>query len=278
MSFKNPMNKKIVEIPLIQIKPSKNTSRNDYGREKLNELAVSIEKNGVIQPLTVRKLSNFEYELIAGERRLRAAAICGLATVPCIIVSCSDTEASIFSLNENLQRSELNFFEEAEIINNIISQCHITRQELASHIGQKPSVVANKLRVLDLGRDERNIILKANLTERHAKAILKISDKTERRIVLSEIVENNMNVTQSEEYINGVLNEIKSNRKHFQYKKAVIKDIRIFENTIENAVETMRESGISAVKIQTENDNFIEYIIQIPKSPTPTNHDSGLIA
>ena len=278
MSFKNPMNKKIVEIPLIQIKPSKNTSRNDYGREKLNELAVSIEKNGVIQPLTVRKLSNSEYELIAGERRLRAAAICGLATVPCIIVSCSDTEASIFSLNENLQRSELNFFEEAEIINNIISQCHITRQELASHIGQKPSVVANKLRVLDLGRDERNIILKANLTERHAKAILKISDKTERRIVLSEIVENNMNVTQSEEYINGVLNEIKSNRKHFQYKKAVIKDIRIFENTIENAVETMRESGISAVKIQTENDNFIEYIIQIPKSPTPTNHDSGLIA
>ena len=276
MLFNNPTIRKIIEIPLVQIRPFKTAARKDYSREKLNELAVSIEKNGIIQPLTVRKVSNTEYELITGERRLRAAAICGLSTVPCMIVSCSDTQASLFSLTENLQRSELNFFEEAEIINNIISCCHISRQELALQIGQRPSFVANKLRVLDLGRDERNIILKAHLTERRAKAILKISDKTERRIVLSEIVENNMNVTQSEEYIDELLREAKSHRKQFIYKKAVIKDIRIFENTIDNAVETMRESGIPAVKIQTENDDFIEYIIQIPK--LPAGHDSGLTA
>ena len=216
MLFNNPTIRKIIEIPLVQIRPSKTASRKDYSRDKLNELAVSIEKNGIIQPLTVRKVTNMEYELIAGERRLRAAAICGLATVPCIIVSCNDTQASLFSLTENLQRSELNFFEEAESIKNIISCCHITRQELAVHIGQRPSFVANKLRVLDLGFDERKIILKAHLTERHAKAILKISDETERRIVLSEIVENNMNVTQSEEYIDEILHEAKTRRRQFK--------------------------------------------------------------
>ena len=121
MLFNNPTIRKIIEIPLVQIRSSKTASRKDYSRDKLNELAVSIEKNGIIQPLTVRKVTNMEYELIAGERRLRAAAICGLSTVPCIIVSCSDTQAILFSLTENLQRSELNFFEEAEIIKNIIS-------------------------------------------------------------------------------------------------------------------------------------------------------------
>ena len=276
MLFNNPTIRKIIEIPLVQIRPSKTASRKDYSRDKLNELAVSIEKNGIIQPLTVRKVTNMEYELIAGERRLRAAAICGLATVPCIIVSCNDTQASLFSLTENLQRSELNFFEEAESIKNIISCCHITRHELAVHIEQRPSFVANKLRVLDLGFDERKIILKAHLTERHAKAILKISDETERRIVLSEIVENNMNVTQSEEYIDEILHEAKTRRRQFKCRKAVIKDIRIFENTIENAVNTMREAGIPAVKVQTENDDFIEYVIQVPK--VPTGHDGGLIA
>ena len=276
MLFNNPTIRKIIEIPLVQIRPSKTASRKVYSRDKLNELAVSIEKNGIIQPLTVRKVTNMEYELIAGERRLRAAAICGLVTVPCIIVSCNDTQASLFSLTENLQRSELNFFEEAESIKNIISCCHITRQELAVHIGQRPSFVANKLRVLDLGFDERKIILKAHLTERHAKAILKISDETERRIVLSEIVENNMNVTQSEEYIDEILHEAKTRRRQFKCRKAVIKDIRIFENTIENAVNTMREAGIPAVKVQTENDDFIEYVIQVPK--VPTGHDGGLIA
>ena len=276
MLFNNPTIRKIIEIPLVQIRPSKTASRKDYSRDKLNELAVSIEKNGIIQPLTVRKVTNMEYELIAGERRLRAAAICGLATVPCIIVSCNDTQASLFSLTENLQRSELNFFEEAESIKNIISCCHITRQELAVHIGQRPSFVANKLRVLDLGFDERKIILKAHLTERHAKAILKISDETERRIVLSEIVENNMNVMQSEEYIDEILHETENKKRQFKCRKAVIKDIRIFENTIENAVNTMREAGIPAVKVQTENDDFIEYVIQVPKMPT--GHDGGLSA
>ncbi len=276
MLLNHSLNRRIFDIPLIQIKPRKNPVRRSYSRDKLLELAKSIEINGILQPLTVRKISNYEYELIAGERRFRAAAICGCSTVPCMIVSCTDTEATVFSLTENTQRTELNFLEEAESMNNIISRCHITRQELAGQIGQKPSAIAGKLRYLDLGYDERNIIIKARLTERHARAILKISDKTERRIVLSEIVENNMNVSQSEEYIDGVLRDAKQHKHHTQVKKAIIKDLRIFENTINHAVDTMRESGIPVLKAQTETEDFIEYVVRIPK--TATGHDGGLTA
>ena len=276
MLFNNPTNRKVLEIPLVQIRPRKYPVRKTYSRDKLMELAESIEKNGILQPLTVRKTSNIEFELISGERRLRAAAMCGCVTVPCMIVSCSDQQADVFSLTENIVRSELNFFEEAEIINNIISNCDISRQELAVQIGQHPSFISDKLKVLDLDYEERNIILKSHLTERHAKAILKISDKTERRIVLSEIVDNNMNVSQSEEYINDILQKNKFERQQNQRKKAIIKDIRIFENTINHAVDTMRDSGIPAIKIQTENQDFIEYVVKIPKSTN--GHGGGLIA
>ena len=276
MLFNNPINRKVLEIPLVQIKPRKNPIRRIYSRDKLMELAESIEKNGILQPLTVRKISNMEFELISGERRLRAAAMCGCVTVPCMIVSCTDEQASVFSLTENLQRSDLNFFEEAEIINNIISHSNISKQELALQIGQRSSFISGKLEMLDLGYEERNIILKSHLTERHAKAILKISDKAERRIVLSEIVENNMNVSQSEEYINEILKKSKFRRQQSQRQKAVIKDIRIFENTINHAVDTMRDSGIPAIKIQTENEDFIEYVVKIPK--LTNGHDDGLTA
>ncbi len=276
MLFNNPINRKVLEIPLVQIKPRKNPIRRIYSRDKLMELAESIEKNGILQPLTVRKISNMEFELISGERRLRAAAMCGCVTVPCMIVSCTDEQASVFSLTENLQRSDLNFFEEAEIINNIISHSNISKQDLALQIGQRSSFISGKLEMLDLGYEERNIILKSHLTERHAKAILKISDKAERRIVLSEIVENNMNVSQSEEYINEILKKSKFRRQQSQRQKAVIKDIRIFENTINHAVDTMRDSGIPAIKIQTENEDFIEYVVKIPK--LTNGHDDGLTA
>ncbi len=276
MLFNNPVNRKVLEIPLVQIKPRRYPIRRIYSRDQLMELAESIEKNGILQPLTVRKTSNMEFELISGERRLRAAAMCGCVTVPCMIVSCTDEQATVFSLTENLHRSELNFFEEAEIINNIMSNSHISKQELALQIGQRPSFISAKLEMLDLGYEERNIILKSHLTERHAKAILKITDKAERRIVLSEIVENNMNVSQSEEYINDILKKSKLQRQQSQRQKAVIKDIRIFENTINHAVDTMRDSGIPAIKIQTENEDFIEYVVKIPK--LTNGHNDGLTA
>lgn len=258
--------KRIIDIPIVQIRPCKTQARKKYSREQLIELAWSIKNNGIIQPLTVRKVSSVEYELIAGERRLRAAALCGKTKVPCIIITCTDSQAVIYSLAENLQRTELNIFEEAQGITEIMNSCNISKQEAARQLGKRQAVIDCKLRILKLNNEEREIIIKAHLSEKHARALLKIQDTVERRIVLSEIVEKNMNVSQTENYINEYLCKTKQEKRRRQKQKAVIKDIRIFENTINKAVETMHSSGIHAVTNHSENDEYIEYVVRIPKS------------
>lgn len=263
--------RRITEIPLVQIRPCRTQARQNFSNEQLKELALSIRQNGILQPITVRKISLFEYELVAGERRLRAAAMCGKAKVPCIVVSCTDQQASIYSMTENLQRTDLNFFEEAEGINMLMHYCGITQQEAAHRLGKRQSTIANKLRVLKLTRDERAIILKAHLTERHARALLKVDDITERRILLSEIIEKNMNVSQAERHIDEFINRQRLQKYQTQKRTIIIKDIRIFENTIKRAINTMRMSGIKAISTQSENESYIEYTVRIPKSKS----DSG---
>lgn len=265
MLFNVERQKKIIEIPLVEIRPCPTQSRYIFRQDELKELAESIRINGVIQPLTVRKISSIEYELIAGERRLRAAAMCGKTKVPCHIISCSDKQASIYSLVENLQRSDLNCFEEAEGIKTLMETYGLTQEETAKRLGKKQSTIANKLRILKLNREEREWILKANLTERHARALLKIDDEVTRKILLSEIIERNLNVTQSEKYIDATLNEKNLKKIRNQKKRVVIKDIRIFENTINKAINTMRSSGIDAMTNQSETEEFIEYTVRIPK-------------
>lgn len=276
MLFKSDNQQKIVFIPLVEIRPCPTQARYIFRQDELKELAESIKLNGIIQPLTVRKISSIEYELIAGERRLRAAAMCGKTKVPCRIISCSDKQASIYSLIENLQRTDLNFFEEAEGISTLMEVYGLTQEEAAKRLGKKQSTVANKLRILKLNREEREFILKAHLTERHARALLKIEDKLTRRIALSEIIERNLNVSQSERYIDAILNEKNLKKSRNQKKRIIIKDIRIFENTINKAVNTMRSSGIDAMSNQSETDEFIEYTVRIPKSNSkPHDDESG---
>ncbi len=263
--------RRITEIPLVQIRPCRTQARQNFSNEQLKELALSIRQNGILQPITVRKISLFEYELVAGERRLRAAAMCGKAKVPCIVVSCTDQQASIYSMTENLQRTDLNFFEEAEGINMLMHYCGITQQEAAHRLGKRQSTIANKLRVLKLTRDERAIILKAHLTERHARALLKVDDITERRILLSEIIEKNMNVSQAERHIDEFINRQRLQKYQTQKRTIIIKDIRIFENTIKRAINTMRMSGIKAISTQSENESYIEYTVRIPKSKSDSS-------
>lgn len=257
--------RKIAEIPIVQIRPCRTQTRKNYQMEQLRELAVSIHQNGILQPLTVRKISTMEYELLAGERRLRAAAMCGEKKAPCIVISCSDKEAEIYSLTENLQRSDLNFFEEAKGITAVMASCQISQQEVAKMLGKRQSLIAAKLRILELNEEEQELILHFHLTEKHARALLRITDPLERRFVLSEIIEKSMNVSQSEHYINDYLCRTKLEKRRHQRQKAVIKDKRIFENTITNAVKTMHSFGITAIASQSEGDNYIEYIVRIPK-------------
>lgn len=256
---------KISDIPIIKIRPNKAQPRKVFNEEDLNALSQSITENGILQPLTVRKVSATEYELIAGERRLRASVMAGLRKVPCIVIKCSEKESAVYALLENLQRSDLGMFEEARGISRLIRRYGLTQQEAAVKLGKTQSTIANKLRLLRLTYEEQEWIENAGLSERHARALLKLGDEGARREALSKIISENLNVQQSENIINLMLNSSPKNDKKQGFSKAVIKDVRIFVNTINKAVDTMRLAGIDAKADKTDTDNFIEYTIRIPK-------------
>ena len=256
---------KISDIPIIKIRPNKAQPRKVFNEEDLNALSQSITENGILQPLTVRKVSATEYKLIAGERRLRASVLAGLRKVPCIVIKCSEKESAVYALLENLQRSDLGMFEEARGISRLIRRYGLTQQEAAVKLGKTQSTIANKLRLLRLTYEEQECIENAGLSERHARALLKLGDEGARREALSKIIYENLNVQQSENLITLMLNSNPKTDKKQGFSKAVIKDVRIFVNTINKAIDTMRLAGIDAQSDKTDTDNFIEYTIRIPK-------------
>ena len=265
MNFILKNENKISDIPIIKIRPNKAQPRKVFNEEDLNALSQSIAENGILQPLTVRKVSATEYELIAGERRLRASVMAGLRKVPCIVIKCSEKESAVYALLENLQRSDLGMFEEARGVSRLIRRYGLTQQEAAVKLGKTQSTIANKLRLLRLTYEEQEWIENAGLSERHARALLKLGDEGARREALSKIISENLNVQQSENLINLMLNSSPKNKKKQGTSKAVIKDVRIFVNTINKAIDTMRLAGIDAQSYKTDTDNFIEYTIRIPK-------------
>ena len=265
MNFILKNENKISDIPIIKIRPNKAQPRKVFNEEDLNALSQSIAENGILQPLTVRKVSATEYELIAGERRLRASVMAGLRKVPCIVIKCSEKESAVYALLENLQRSDLGMFEEARGVSRLIRRYGLTQQEAALKLGKTQSTIANKLRLLRLTYEEQEWIENAGLSERHARALLKLGDEGARREALSKIISENLNVQQSENLINLMLSSSPKNNKKQGTSKAVIKDVRIFVNTINKAIDTMRLAGIDAQSDKTDTDNFIEYTIRIPK-------------
>lgn len=195
------MQKNINYISVDLISPNIYQPRKYFDEESLNELAQSIKSYGIVQPLSVRKLNEYKYELIAGERRLRAAKKIGLKEVPVIIVNISDKESAAIALLENLQRENLNFLEEAEAYYNLIKDHSYTQEKLAEVIGKKQSTIANKIRILKLNKQVREIILKNNLTERHARALLKLPSVELQIKILDIILKKSLNVKKTEELI-----------------------------------------------------------------------------
>ena len=257
---------KISEIPIIKIRPNKAQPRKVFNEDELSALSRSIAENGILQPLTVRKASQSEFELIAGERRLRAAILAGMKRVPCIIVKCTDKESAVYALLENLQRADLGIFEEARGISRLIRRYGLTQEQAADKLGKTQSTIANKLRLVKLSGEEQEWIENAGLTERHARALLRIDDEDIRREVLSKIISDNLNVSQTEALVGIYKHNNPKTEKNRGRSKAVIKDIRIFLNSINRAIDTMRLSGIDAQSVKTDSENFIEYTIRIPKS------------
>lgn len=252
---------KIVDIPIDFVKPNPNQPRRHFDSQELTSLAKSISQDGIIQPLTVRRVEKY-FELISGERRLRAGKIAGLKTVPCIIVDISDKRSAILALIENIQRADLNFFEEAEAIALLIQEFNITQEETAMRLGMAQPTIANKLRLLKIPPHERAMIFNNKLTERHARALLKINDETKRREVLNYIIENNLTVDSTEKYIKS-FEEKEKIEESYKKRSPILKDIKLFFNTVDKAVKVMQLAGVNAEVKKQKHDGLIEYTILI---------------
>lgn len=258
---------RVMLIPIQEIQTNPNQPRKCFSDKDLRSLAESIRYVGIIQPLTVRKNKCGEYELIAGERRLRAAESVGLKSVPCVEISTNESGCAIVSLLENMQRQSLNFIEEAVAIYRLLKEYSITQEQAACYLGMAQSTLCNKLRILTLPRSAQEKIIEHGLTERHARALLKLEKEEDMLLVLNAVVEQKLNVSGTETLINQCLegkhNAIKNNR-----ATLVIKDVRIFQNTITNAVKVMRQAGIMADSMRRETEDYIEYVVKIPKTNT----------
>lgn len=255
---------KITYISIEKIKPNPYQPRKYFDIGSLDELAGSISQYGVLQPINVRKLGPF-YELIAGERRLRAAKMAGLIEIPCIVSDYNDDDSAVIAIIENLQRQDLSFFEEAEGYNSLIFQHGLTQEQLATKLSKNQSTIANKLRLLKLSPMIKKIISDNNLTERHARALLRLLDEQLQLKALTEIVEKGLNVQESENLIERIIDKnLNSTNKRKNIR--IFKDVRIFINTIKQAVDLMKKAGIDAKSQKNECDEYIEYIIKIPKT------------
>ncbi|MBQ2001481.1 MAG: ParB/RepB/Spo0J family partition protein [Clostridia bacterium] len=259
---------KLSLIPISQIRPSPFQPRVNFDEAELMDLADSIRKNGVIQPLVVRRREDGGFELIAGERRLRAARFAGLKEVPCVEQTVDDRKAAVLCLIENLQRRDLTLFEEAEGIRALMNEWGLSQYETAVRLGKSQSAVANKLRLLRLNPDQRARIVAAGLSERHARALLRLIEDKERDDALNEIIARQLSVRETEEYIEALLTppvEQVVLEKPPVIREHVIRDFRIYVNTLSKAVDTIRRSGLDARADKTENDSFIRYTVIIPK-------------
>ena len=253
----------VVNIPIAKIKPNARQPRKYFDKDALLELARSIMQNGILQPLIIRNSEDNMYELIAGERRLRAALMSGLTQVPCIVIEADDNQSAVLSLLENLQRQDLNFFEEAEGIAKLIEYCGQTQDQVASSLGKTQSTIANKLRLLRLNQNIRAIIIDAGLTERHARALLRLGEG-EQTAVLKQIIANDLNVSDTEKLVEQLV--FPGQAKPETHTTSIIKDVRIFLNTITNAVNVMKKAGIDAVAVKQEFPEYYEYTVRIPKA------------
>lgn len=253
----------IILVPQEEIYPNPNQPRQRFDFDELEGLAQSIRQNGIIQPIAVRINAKGEYELISGERRLRASRLVGLTQVPCIIMEADDEKSTLFALLENIQRSDLGFFEEAQAIEKLIVDFGMSRDDICKKLGKAAPTISNKLRLLRLPEEIRLRITQENLTERHARALLKLTNISQMERAMSIIGEKRLNVSETERLISQIITNDSNNRRP---AVKLFKDVKIFVNTLNHAVDTMRRAGIEADSAKSETDEYIEYIVRIPKS------------
>jgi ParB family chromosome partitioning protein len=257
--------KEVRNIPINLIRPNTYQPRKIFSHDGIIELSQSIKEYGVLQPISVRRNGTSFYELIAGERRLRASQLAGLEEIPAIIIDITDTESAVVALIENLQREDLNFIEEAEGYYNLIKDHAFTQEELAGRIGKKQSTIANKLRILKLSEKVKERIVKEGLTERHARALLRLPEENLQEKVIDEVIKIGLNVKRTEDLIERELAKLenvqeKESEAKTKYKWSI--NPRIITNTLK---QIMDKNGIQAEYSHKEHDEYMEIIVKIPR-------------
>ncbi len=257
---------KVVEIDISRIVHNQNQSKKDFKDTEISALTESIMQNGILKPLYVRRCGEY-FELISGEKRLKVAEMCGLKVVPCIVHDISDRDSAIFALVENIKNQNLSFFDEASAIERLITYYGMTQEDAASKLGKAQSTIANKLRLLRLTPEERELIIKFGLTERHARALLKLASPADRMEILEKVIKNNLNVERTENLIEDYIG-IQREKANYKKRSKVFQNVKIFINTISKAIETMQSAGIPADAKKIQNEDYIEYRVRIPIQKT----------
>ncbi len=254
----------VIQLPVKDIIPNRYQPRSIFDNEKIQELAQTIHTHGMIQPIVVRKYENDQYEIIAGERRWRAVQSLGWETISAIIREMTDTETASVALIENLQREELTVIEEAFAYSKLLEMHSLTQEALAQRLGKNQSTIANKLRLLKLPKEVQDALLNKLITERHARALIKLKDEEKQNEVLQFIIENELNVKQTEERV-AKMQEPKEPKKKRPKLKGINKDIRIAMNTIRQSLSMVTKTGVDVESDEKEFDEYYQITVKIPK-------------
>lgn len=251
----------VLLLPIQEIVPNPHQPRKVFEQGAMEELARSIAANGLLQPITVTRTEH-GWQLIAGHRRLMACSLLGWKTIPAIPKDLPPESPAVLALVENIHRSGLNYFEEAWGISEIMTTCHYTQQQAAAILGRSQPAIANKLRLLRLPQEVKTLLLDAGLTERHARALLRIEDPDLCLRATKTIAAGQMSVHKAEEYIEKLLNPVAKKNP----TRMVIRDVRLLFNSINKAVETVRMGGLPIDATKTEDEEYIHYIVSVPKA------------
>lgn len=261
--------KRLVEVNVASIHPNPYQPRATFDEESIAELAQSIQQVGLLQPLLVRKLDD-GYELVAGERRLRAVTSLGMEKVACIVQQDIEDESSaMMALIENLQREDLHYLEEAQCYQKLLETYGLTQEELANRLGKSQSSIANKLRLLKLSDEVKAAMTEKRLSERHARALLKLTDDKQRLDAVEKIAEKGLSVKETEQMVEKTLNkaydEKQDGAKPRPKLMRIVRDYRLFMNTINQAVNQLRESGMTVEVEQSDRADGVDIKISVTR-------------
>jgi len=270
---KNSSRSHLLQVPLKDVQTSPYQPRQEIDEIELRELAGSIHEVGLIQPIVVRKVKS-GYELVAGERRFRACQLLGLTEIPAILMELDDKNTAALSLIENLQRKNLNYFEEAKAYARLINDFGFTQEEVARKAGKSQSGIANKLRLLKLSPQVQKMISPDVISERHARALLKLNSDEEKMMVLQMIYEQELNVRETEEFVERIRNNLppEMQKKERKNRKGAIKDAQAFLKTLQKTIIRAKNDGVDMMITEREyDDEAVELVIRIPKPGSEVN-------